>query len=574
MPAAAAKHVASLSVKINGAPLSPEIAANVVEVRVRDSLSLPASALVRITDPKHEHVDNALFLPGSPIEISMGGPPSAGGATTFKGEIVALEPEFSEQGIVLSIQSYDKSHRLQRNRMVRTFKDVGVGDIVNTLTGEATLTGEVKYSGNGRYEFFQQSGETAREVIATLERDHDCRFFVRNGNFVFANASAVGDETVEVTYSEQLLSFRPRLTTVQQDKEVQVVGWDPKAKQAINGSASNGETTSVAGIQRSTLPQKFGNTKVLIADRHVDNTGEAAAMAKSALDRRADAHFEAEGRCVGTPAIKAGCKLKLKGVGTTFSGTYIVSSATHLYRGEKGYTTSFVISGRSERGLLDLVHPPEKRDFSRHMVVGLVTNVNDPDKLGRVKVKYPTLPSQSTPLESTWARVITLAASTSRGALMLPEVDDEVVVAFENGDTRRPLVVGAVFNGKAKPGDELLQANDGSFAVVSNKKAFMHSKEDMTFKSDKKMIIEVTNDREEKIDGQIKLKAGTAYSIEAGSDIKVKGVSVTIEASGSLKLKGATVDIESSGPANFKGALVNVEASGPASLKGAMVNIG
>ena len=157
---------------------------------------------------------------------------------------------------------------------------------------------------------------------------------------------------------------------------------------------------------------------------------------------------------------------------------------------------------------------------------------------------------------------------------MLPQVDDEVIVGFENGDTRRPLVVGAVFNGKAKPGDELLQDNDGSFAVVSNEKALMHSKEDMTFKSDKKMIIEVTKDREEKIDGQIKLKAGTAYSIEAGSDMKVKGVSVTVEASGSLKLKGATVDIESSGPANFKGALVNVEASGPASLKGAMVNIG
>ncbi len=201
--------------------------------------------------------------------------------------------------------------------MVRTFKDVGVGDIVNTLTGEAGLSGAVRYSGSGRYEFFQQSGETAREVIATLERDHDCRFFVRNGNYVFANAAAVGDETVEVEYSQQLLSFRPRLTTVQQDKEVQVVGWDPKAKQAINGSASSAETTSNAGIQRSTLPGKFGDTKVLIADRHVDNTGEAAAMAKSALDRRADAHFEAEGRCVGTPEIKAGCKLKLKGVGTT-----------------------------------------------------------------------------------------------------------------------------------------------------------------------------------------------------------------------------------------------------------------
>ena len=69
-----------------------------------------------------------------------------------------------------------------------------------------------------------------------------------------------------------------------------------------------------------------------------------------------------------------------------------------------------------------------------------------------------------------------------------------MIVGFEHGDTRRPIVVGSLFNGKDKPGDDLVQSKDGSFAVASDKKLFMHSKEDMTFKSDKKMMIEITDD--------------------------------------------------------------------------------
>ena len=93
----------------------------------------------------------------------------------------------------------------------------------------------------------------------------------------------------------------------------------------------------------------------------------------------------------------------------------------------------------------------------------------------------------------------------------------------------------------------------------------MHSKEDMTFKSDKKMVIEVTDDQSVKAKSiasetqqGAKLKAGTTYEIEAGSSMSIKGVSVTVEASASLTLKGATVDVQASGPLTLKGAIINI----------------
>jgi uncharacterized protein involved in type VI secretion and phage assembly len=148
---------------------------------------------------------------------------------------------------------------------------------------------------------------------------------------------------------------------------------------------------------------------------------------------------------------------------------------------------------------------------------------------------------------------------------MLPQVDEEVIVGFEHGDTRRPIVVGSVFNGKDKPGNDLLQNRDGSFALLSNEKIHQHSKKDFEIKSDQNMTVEIKQDEKHTVSGKYehnttgtgKLKA-QSYTVEAGTSMTVKGVSVTVEASAALTLKGATVDIQGSGPVNIKGAIINI----------------
>ena len=82
------------------------------------------------------------------------------------------------------------------------------------------------------------------------------------------------------------------------------------------------------------------------------------------------------------------------------------------------------------------------------VVVGLVTNNQDPDGQGRVKVKFPWLSDQD---ESHWARLAAPMAGQDRGAYFLPEVDDEVLLAFEHGDARFPYILGALWNGKDAP---------------------------------------------------------------------------------------------------------------------------
>jgi uncharacterized protein involved in type VI secretion and phage assembly len=84
-------------------------------------------------------------------------------------------------------------------------------------------------------------------------------------------------------------------------------------------------------------------------------------------------------------------------------------------------------------------------------VIGIVTDNKDPDKLGRVKLKIPVLSDQDT---TYWCPIIMLGAGKNRGWFFIPDKDDEVLVMFEHGDLNRPLVVGALWNGKDKPPDK------------------------------------------------------------------------------------------------------------------------
>ncbi|HWK29969.1 MAG TPA: VgrG-related protein [Solirubrobacter sp.] len=558
--AKAEQHVAAVDVLVDGAKLDPKWRDLTLEVKIVDSLTLPDMALVRLSDPMGDAVDSHPLQLGKTLEIKLAGKGERATASVFKGQIAAVEPEFTASGCVISIRAYDKAHKLNRQRTTRTFQQMSASDMVRKIAQENGLSAQVQ-STDVVHEFFQQSNETDWDFAWRLALMHDYEVVVTDSTLHFRPAGGDG-ATIALTWQDTLISFRPRMSGVQQPTTVNVRAWDPKTKQVINGSAADGTTTSSAGVERSQVANDLGGGTTAVTDRVATSSGEADALATSTLNRLADGFYEADGLAFGNPSVKAGCKVEIKGVGQKFGGTFTVTSATHTYRGATGYQTGFQISGRSSRTLLELMRPPKERDWSASLVVGVVTNNNDPDQLGRVRVKYPSLSDSE---ESGWARIATPSAGNQRGLLMLPQVDEEVIVGFEHGDTRRPIVVGSVFNGKDKPGTDLLQNRDGSFALLSNEKIHAHAKKDIEISSDQNLVVELTQDEKHTVKGKYahettgtgQLKA-QQYTIEAGTSMTVKGVSVTVEASAALTLKGATVDIQGSGPVTIKGAIINI----------------
>jgi uncharacterized protein involved in type VI secretion and phage assembly len=192
------------------------------------------------------------------------------------------------------------------------------------------------------------------------------------------------------------------------------------------------------------------------------------------------------------------------------------------------------------------------------VVVGVVTNNQDPDGFGRVKVKFPWLSDVD---ESTWARIAAPMAGKARGAYFLPEVDDEVLVIFEHGDVRFPYVLGALWNGQDTPP---ITNDDGknNVRMIKSRSGHVVKLND----EDGKETIEIIDKN-----GKNSILIDTAkdtITVTAGKDI-------TLSASnGTIKLEAQKVEINSSDAAKLKaGGAMNVESSATMTVKGATVNI-
>jgi uncharacterized protein involved in type VI secretion and phage assembly len=171
----------------------------------------------------------------------------------------------------------------------------------------------------------------------------------------------------------------------------------------------------------------------------------------------------------------------------------------------------------------------------------LVVDIKDPDNQGRVKIKLPWSPDGGGAVCELWARLATFMAGDNRGAWFIPDVDDEVLVAFEGGDARRPYVIGAIWNGK----DAAPESMDGS---GNNYKKVLRSRNGVKVTLDdqdgqEKLILETPGGQ------KITLKDGaSAVEIEDanGNSIKLESAGITINASAKVTLQASQVSVSAS----------------------------
>jgi uncharacterized protein involved in type VI secretion and phage assembly len=211
--------------------------------------------------------------------------------------------------------------------------------------------------------------------------------------------------------------------------------------------------------------------------------------------------------------------------------------------------------------VLDLLARSRQSDRLYGVVVGVVTNNQDPDGRGRVKVRFPWLSEEH---ESAWARVVTPMAGNDRGLFLLPEVDDEVLVAFEHGRVELPYVLGALWNGQDKPPADnadgennirVLKSRSGHVIRLDDSEGaekieiadaegteslvFDMAAKTITLTADSDVVIESKNGKV-KVTGQkgveITAPDGTG-KLEANSGLEIKSPS------GNVDVKGTTINL-------------------------------
>jgi type VI secretion system secreted protein VgrG len=137
-------------------------------------------------------------------------------------------------------------------------------------------------------------------------------------------------------------------------------------------------------------------------------------------------------------SLMAGNTLTVEGM-LDAKGTYGLVRVAHQWT-PQGYLNSFVCTPwKNYRN----PNPPEARTWNG-IVSARVTGHNDPKKMGRIQVQFFWQEDGSTH----WARATSPHAGPDRGFMFMPEVGDEVAVAFEDGDPERPVIIGSLWNGQ------------------------------------------------------------------------------------------------------------------------------
>ncbi len=543
------RNVALYSILVDGSEVETELGRRIREVKVLNYLRLPDMCTFSVVYQKgkegeDEPIDGHPFDIGKQLEVKLGARDQLTTTTLFKGQIVSLEMNFGAGGVELLVRGFDRSHVLIRSRKVRTFQNQTSSDIVEKIVKEAGFDAECDASGDP-HEFMQQDNETDWDFIWRLAERVGFEFVVSDQKAQFRKQAA--DDPVALQWPQTLRSFSPRVTATQQVQEVTLSVLDPKTKQTLQSTASSPNQIAQIGVDRSTIAQAFDGGEVHIATEPVKSQSEGDALAQALLDKLANGYIAAEGVTDGNPSIRAGAAVQVSGLGHKYSGTYRVAAATHVLRGGATYETHFANS--PSHTLLGSVGGDRSNGggapaFGSQLVLGLVTNNSDPENLGRVRVQYPALSQDA---EGAWARVVTPSAGNQRGLLMLPVVGEEVLVGFENDDTTRPYVLGSLFNGSDTPGDDLLQGEDGSFAVLSDHKIVATSQEDMKLTSKGALTIDVTND----------------VTITGSQGVTVKGQTVSVKADSDLSIEGTTSVTIKCGASQIQVTPSGVTVSGP-----------
>jgi uncharacterized protein involved in type VI secretion and phage assembly len=178
----------------------------------------------------------------------------------------------------------------------------------------------------------------------------------------------------------------------------------------------------------------------------------------------------------------------------------------------------------------------------------LVTDIVDPEGLGRVKIALPWSPDTAGARYETWARLATFMAGNNRGSWFIPDVDDEVLIVFEGGDPRRPYVIGSLWNGKDSPPESM----DGA---GKNFKKVLRSRNGV------KLTMDDTDGREQFI---LETPGGQKLTLKDGPGaveiVDSNGNSIKLETSGITITAAAKVTVNASQVAVSAG-MVTVDAA-------------
>ncbi|MFT7222866.1 MAG: phage protein D/phage baseplate assembly protein gpV, partial [Cellvibrionaceae bacterium] len=422
----------AIYVQINGRNLSQSAVASIDRIIVTQTLCQPSHCELLFVQQNLSPLAKVRL--GDSIIVAV----NTESNRLFEGDITACEHRYASDGNQrLIIRAYDVLHRLRKRQETRQFANTNLRALVAEVASAVGINVTLQGSNIDIAQSYQWQQSDLAVITENCQR-YGYYFSLWGKTLQVFPLSGIKPErgNNQLKWMQNLLDAHVELNTEPACRTVNVFGWNPHRAEPI---ASKASANAGPAISANTHPKQVGvSGDRIITAQAVNSSSEAKAIGQAMIDQRRMGEAIFQGITEGDAQLRPGTQVNVEGLQDDLNGRYVLSCVNHSFDREHGYLCD-----------LNTTPPPPQSKSQLHSSLGIVIDIGDPDKLGRVKVRFPELGD----LESFWLEVTHPGAGHNKGLVALPDVDDHVLVLFVDGDPTRGVVVGGLYGEKGPPAD-------------------------------------------------------------------------------------------------------------------------
>jgi uncharacterized protein involved in type VI secretion and phage assembly len=582
------------AIYVDGLPLPLQQLELLTSLRIETAVNLVGRTTMRFADVGYQLSSAEVLKIGTTIEVKV--PDSQ--ALLFTGSVDSIALDHSASHVPeLVVTAEEPTGKLARSRHVRTFESQSTRDVLRKLCSEVGCS--ISFDGDlltSTTAYLLQTGTALALLDEVVRTNGGLWWFEPPRTLHIAPVDTVSGAPVPISFpgddsgpaaEQRLLTFSVRANGGQ-PASATVTNWRGNARDPLTGADTSApppaESAFVGSARSATAPNAV---RLVTNAGETTDTSEAQQLARSILGSARSDIVTGRGTALVDPRIRPNLVVEVTGAGPS-SGKYRVTRVEHVYD-RRGFHTTFHTGSHRPRGLVDTLAGATGLPDARidGVLCGIVADLKDPENCGRVRVTFPALQQERQPRDvmSNWARVATFDAGSGRGATFLPEVGDEVLVAFEGGSTRFPVVIGAMFSSQRRhPELERLLAADGTkvktrrltsrtghaLEMVDEQGAgqvlLQHGAKPMRISMDEQtetLTVEATS-------GKLVLSNGRAkITLDKSGDVTLEGTKVTVKATADVAVDaGTSAALKAKTSVTVEGVNATVKGTVAAKLEG------
>ncbi|MER6031180.1 VgrG-related protein [Streptomyces sp. NPDC001851] len=576
--------------------LPPVWSAQLVSCVVDENVGLPDTAVLTYRDPDHEFLKSTGITLGTPLRVSVVTVAGQARERLFNGEVTAVEIDRDGTGSFTVVRAYSVAHRLQRGRKVVAYRNMTAAAIVRKVAAGAGLPCGKVEAAPVTYRQLSQANVSDWEFLRYLAGEHGAQVRVDDqGVLQFtrpekasgapAPSTPATQSPMVLEYGRNLLALRASLSGADGASSVEVRGWDATTKTPLVARHQSVTSETVLPGLAPQFAARFGKSaKLTVTDTPYRTQAETTAVAEATAAQVSAGFGEWEAVAEGNPRLRAGRPVALGNVGPAFSGRYTATAVQHSLEPHGGYRTTVWVSASPDRSLAGLVtgaNAPDRGPRLPGLAIGVVTDVREPGgaQSGGVRLRFPWLDDTYV---TDWVRTVQWGGRGG-GGVVSPEVNDEVLVGFEQGLLDSPYVIGGLYNGVDRPSPHDVPLVDRTSGKVNRRSVVSRSGHrvellDAPAPGPSGVRLRTADERLDVLlddrNNRIELTVYAAGGRRALSLVRLDDQGITLDAkTGKVSVRGGSVEIDGTTAVRVGGRSVSVTGQADVTLDGGLLGV-